>query len=634
MSDRAPLKEQAQAELADYAVIGDCRAAAMVSRFGAIDWLCLPDFASGAIFSRLIDDEGGHFTITLKGLKDATRQYRPDTAILETTLTSDDGVIRITDAMPVLPDARHATQLAPMREVLRRIEVLDGAPEIEIVSDLRPGFGRRRARFRKRGQGGAAKAGRDKLGWAFNDNDALYNLISDFPLADGGVLHGRQRADKGQVFTLSLTYERAGPGVLLPLGAEAEARLDATELWWRRWTDQIHYTGHRRDALIRSAITLRLMTATQSGALLAAVTTSLPEKPQGWMNWDYRYCWPRDASLTLSAFMDIGLRREADAFFDWLMLAANTTRPRLKIMYDAFGRHRIYEKKLKGLSGYRGAQPVRIGNALTHQVQHDVYGEVMMAVEVWVRHFGRPEAAALDLIRGFGEAVRRTWRKPDNGIWEIRDRRRHYTYSKVMAWYVFDSLIRLHAGIGLDIPVEAYMREREALRDAIETHGVDHKRGCYVGVFDETTLDASLLLLPRTGYVAYDDPKMAATWQAMGEDMEQNGLLLRYPPGFGGSQKGEGAFVICNFWAVDYLAGARRYGEAGQRLERLLSFANNVGLFNEGVNVEDGAPLGNMPQAFSHAGLINSIMMLEKGKGQHGGQNGQGRTTGTGSEAA
>lgn len=601
---------QAQADLSDYAIIGDCRAAAMVSRFGSIDWLCLPDFASDAVFSRIIDENGGYFAIFVRSFTHATRLYRPDTAILETTLTSTDGAVRITDAMPVLPDARHATRLAPLREVLRRIEVIDGAPEIEVVIDLRAGYGRRRARFRNRG----------KLGWACNDGDALFNLISDFPLEDGGVLHGRQRAEKGKVFTLSLTYERAGAGVLLPLGAEAEARLDATEGWWRRWTGQIRYSGHRREAVIRSAITLRLMTATQSGALLAAVTTSLPEKPQGWMNWDYRYCWPRDASLTLSAFMDIGLRREADAFFDWLMLAANTTRPRLKIMYDAFGRHRIFEKRLDSLSGYRGARPVRIGNALTGQVQHDVYGEVMMAVEIWVRHFGRPEAAALDLIRGFGEAVKRTWREPDNGIWEIRDQRRHYTYSKVMAWYVFDSLIRLNASMGLDIPVEDYTRERGALRDAIEDQGVDKARGGYVGVFGETTLDASLLLLPRTGYVAYDDPKMAATWEAMRADMEESGLLLRYPPGFGGSQKGEGAFVICNFWAVDYLAGAKRYGEAGQRLERLLSFANDVGLYNEGVDVGTGAPLGNMPQAFSHAGLINSIMMLEKGAGQHGGQ--------------
>jgi GH15 family glucan-1,4-alpha-glucosidase len=599
-----------QADLSDYAMIGDCRAAAMISRFGSIDWLCLPDFASDAVFSRIIDEKGGFFAISVAGVTQATRQYRPDTAILETTLTSADGAIRITDAMPVLPDARHAARLAPLREVLRRIEVIDGAPQIEIVLDLRAGNGRRRARFRDRG----------KLGWAWNDADALFNLISDFPLADGGVLHGRQRAEKGQVYTLSLTYERAGPGVLLPLGAEGEARLAATQDWWRRWTGQIRYDGHRREAVIRSAITLRMMTATQSGALLAAVTTSLPEKPHGWMNWDYRYCWPRDASLTLSAFMDIGLRKEADAFFDWLMLAANTTRPRLKIMYDAFGRHRIYEKKLNSLSGYRGAQPVRIGNALTGQVQHDVYGEVMMAVETWVRQFGRPEAAALDLIRGFGEAVKETWREPDNGIWEIRDQRRHYTYSKVMAWYVFDSLIRLNASMGLDVPVEDYMRERDALRDAIEANGIDSSRGCYVGVFGETTLDASLLLLPRTGYVAYDDPKMTATFEAMRVDMEQNGLLLRYPPGFGGSQKGEGAFVICNFWAVDYLTGAKRFGEAGQRLERLLGFANDVGLYNEGVDVESGAPLGNMPQAFSHAGLINSIMMLEKGAGQHGGQ--------------
>jgi len=600
----------AQPDLSAYAMIGDCRTGALVSRAGAIDWLCLPDFSDPAIFSRLIDAEaGGFFEIGMTGQNEAHHRYLPGTAVLETVLSGPDGRIRITDCMPVAPDARHAAELMPLREILRFVEVLDGTPEITTNLRLRSHFGKRQARFHNRG----------KLGWACWDGEALYTVLSDIVLCrqDDG-LAGTIRARAGQIFWLSLTMAVASPGVLAPLGEDAQRRLEQTIGWWRSWTSKIAYQGPWREQVERSAILLRLLTFTQSGALVAAATTSLPEKPQGWMNWDYRFCWPRDAGLALSAFIDLGLKREADAFFDWLMVAANATRPRINIMYDVYGRHRIKERKLSSLGGYRGAQPVRTGNALTHQVQHDVYGEVMLAVETWARHFGRPGDTEIALIRGFGEAVAGTWRDPDNGIWELRDERCHHTYSKVMAWYVFDSLLRLDEKYGLGIPAVRYRKERDAVREAVEAHGFNRARNCYTGQFDGDTLDASLLLLPRSGYVAYDDPRMVGTWQAIQADLEKNGLILRYPPGFAGSQKGEGAFVICNFWAVDYLTGCGRHAEAERRLTRLIGLMNETGLYNEAVDTKTGRPLGNMPQAFSHAGLINSVMMLRQGLGQHG----------------
>jgi GH15 family glucan-1,4-alpha-glucosidase len=444
----------------------------------------------------------------------------------------------------------------------------------------------------------------------------MLNLISNFPLSgEKNILKGARQSEKRDIFWFSLTFEKAKPNILLPIGDESESRISITKKWWQDWCGKCKYEGPWSEEVLRSAITLRMLTFTTSGALLAAATTSLPEKPGGWMNWDYRYCWPRDAALTLSAFIDIGLRNEADAFFGWLMLAANATRPYINIVYDLFGRRNLKEKILN-MSGWQGAQPVRIGNKAAIQLQHDVYGEVMLAVEDWVKHFGAPDASEKKLIEGFGKSIKKNWRKPDRGIWEIRDKPRHYTYSKVMAWYVFNSLIRLQEKGYISIPLEDYKKERDELKALIEERAFNKKRNCFTGAFDEDAMDASLLLLPRCGFVKYDDPRMKATWEAIQQDLEINGLILRYPPGFAGSQPGEGAFIICNFWAVDYLTGSGHENEANERLERLIGLSNDAGLFNEAVEVNSLNALGNMPQAFSHAGLINSVMMLMAGKGQ------------------
>ena len=597
----------AYVELSDYAIIGDCRTAALVSKQGSIDWLCLPDFSSPSFFARLLDDEkGGSFSISIENVTQVTRRYLADTAILETVLTSPQGTVRLTDCMPVTANGRDSQDLIPMREVLRHVEVLEGTPFLRVSFDIRPGYASRSPIFYNRG----------KCGWAINDGHRLINLISDFSLEEkSGILQGACATKTGDAFWFSLTFESNNPGVLLPVGHEAQERIEATAAWWREWSGKCHYQGPLRDQVVRSAITLRMLTYTTSGALLAAATTSLPERAGGRMNWDYRHCWPRDAALTLGAFIDCGLREEANAFFGWLMMAANVTRPRINVIYDIYGRPRLKERFLT-FSGYKGAKPVRIGNQAFQQIQHDVYGEVMLAVEAWIQHFGKPEGSEITLIEGFGKVLAKTWREPDYGVWEIRDRPRHYTYSKVMAWYVFDVLIRLHEKGCIHVPLEQYKKERAALRERIETEGFNRSRNCFVGVLGGDTVDSSLLLLPRCGFVSYTDPRMENTWQTIRADLEKQGLILRYPSGYADSEPGEGALIICNFWAVDYLTGCGRKQEAMNRLERLLALANDVGLYNEGIDTTTGVAVGNMPQAFSHAGLINSVLKLYAGKGQ------------------
>lgn len=591
---------ETQPPLSDYAMIGDSQTVALISKNGSIDWLCLPDFSSPSYFARLIDVNGGKFQITIKNIKNISRRYIPKTAVLETIMTSDEGSIKLTDCMVLTTNGSEQTELEPLREILRKTEVISGEPEIIVKIEPKPNYARGKIKIKKRG----------KLGWALKYKNDLINFISDFPLFQNGeVLNAEFTAKAGNVFWCSLTYENVNPAILPPIGASAQNRLNMTEIWWRNWVEPCTYSGPFEDELVRSLITLRLLTFSTSGALVAAATTSLPEKPKGWMNWDYRFCWPRDAALALKAFMGSGLNGEANMFLGWLMIAANATRPNINIVYDIYGNSNLKERILN-MSGYRGAKPVRIGNKAAKQIQHDVYGEVMLAIADWIDCRGELSAAEKFLVQGFGKAVLKSWRQPDFGIWEIRDKPRHYTYSKVMAWFVFDSLIRLHEKNHIKIPLEKYKAERDELRRLIESEGFDKARNCFTVAFGEKTLDASLLLLPVTGFVKYDDPRMLATWQAIWDDLGENGLLYRYPANYGGSEEGEGSLLICNFWAVNYLISLGKPQEAEKLMEKLISFANDVGLMNEAVDVKTLQPLGNMPQAFSHAGLVNAIIKL------------------------
>lgn len=587
--------------IGDYALIGDCRCAALVSRDGSIDWLCLPHFSGAAVFAALLDrHRGGHFAVHPAHDYAVYRRYLGDTAVLETTFVTPGGTVRLTDAIPIAGEQR---ELQPQRECLRRIEVTSGTVDMEIDYAPRPDFGRAGVRLQPRGA----------FGWSCQYRNELFLLHSDIPLhpTGDGNLSTSIRLRAGDRRYLSLAYTQSEIGVIPPLGGHADERIAATLRWWRAWTDRCVYDGPYRATVLRSAVTLKLLAYALSGAVIAAPTTSLPEAIGGVRNWDYRYCWLRDASLTLRAFIDLGYHDEGDFFFHWLLYNTRLTWPRLQVLYDVYGESRIPESELAHFEGYRGSRPVRLGNGAWNQLQLDIYGAVAMAVHDFVVRGGRLEADAGRLLAGLGKTVCQFWREPDQGIWEIRGRRRHYTYSKLLCWTALDRLIRLHELGEVSCPVERFRGARHDLRLAIDTHGYNRRLGAYTSVFGGREIDASLLLMPHFGYLEARDPRMRGTFELIERHLTRGALVYRYHPALDGIAGGEGAFGICSFWAVEYLARAGEIGRAVERLEQMLAYANDLGLYAEEVEPVSGAALGNYPQAYTHVGLINAVLAIE-----------------------
>jgi GH15 family glucan-1,4-alpha-glucosidase len=596
-----PARPTSTPDIGDYAIIGDCRAAALVSSAGSIDWLCLPHFSGPSVFAALLDRErGGLFSITPAGAFTASRGYLHGTAVLATTFETASGRARLIDLMPVVETA---SALRPMREVLRILEGVDGEVTLEARFAPRPNYARSRPRIRSR----------RALGWACLWGDELLLLQAEARLdlePDVVAVAGQVSVRAGERIWFSLAYAKGDIGVIPPLGTHALERLDSTVRWWTAWTARCAYRGAYRAAVERSAITLKLLTFALSGAVVAAPTTSLPEAVGGDRNWDYRYCWLRDAALTMRAFTGLGYREEADAFLRWLLHATRLTWPKLQIMYDVYGRTNLTEDELDHLAGYRASRPVRIGNGAHAQTQLDVYGEVVSAACHFVMRGGRLQADEARLLAGFGKTVCRCWREPDHGIWEIRGDRRHYTFSKVMCWAALDSLIRLHERGTVNIDLAGFRRERDAIADMIETDGYNEALGSYAGELGGSRLDAALLLMGCIGYRDPAHPRMRGTVDRIRERLGRNGLLYRYEQGYDGMAAPEGAFGICTFWAVDNLAKRGDVTDAHEAFRQVVACANDVGLFAEEIDVATGAALGNFPQAFTHVGLINAAMAL------------------------
>lgn len=614
MTDPSPIRKSAPDEreslarprrapaIEDYGVIGDCRSAALVSRSGSIDWLCLPDFSSPSLFAAMLDPEaGGRFAIRPVGPFETTRQYVGETPVLETLFATRSGTARLTDAM-ILGESG---DLQPAREVLRIIEGLDGEVPFELLFDPRPDYGRTRVAVRK--QGNCALT-------CSSGNEHLL-LRSDVPLdvAPGGADGAARFAiHAGERLCFSLSYVNRDIAVILPMGDLAAQRMHRTLDWWRDWAGGCTYHGPYRDAVIRSAVTLKLMTFALSGAVVAAPTSSLPEAIGGERNWDYRYCWLRDAALTMRAFLGLGLIEEAGAFLRWLLHATALTQPALNIMYDIYGRTNLTEEELDHLRGYRESRPVRVGNGAYDQVQLDVYGGVISAAADYSMAGGALQRDQLDLLAGFGRTICKQWREPDHGIWELRGEKQHYTFSKLMCWLGLECLLRLSGSQPLKIDRRAVERERDAIRETIEARGYCDQPGSYVGVLDGEWLDSSLLLMASLGYADAGDPRMRSTLDAVMERLGRNGLIYRYEHGIDGFASREGAFGICSFWAVENLAMRGELDRADGLFRRLLGHANDVGLFSEEIDPDTGALLGNFPQAFTHVGLINSALALAK----------------------
>jgi GH15 family glucan-1,4-alpha-glucosidase len=589
--------------IGDYAIIGDCRSAALVSRGGSIDWLCLPRFDSPSVFAALLDSaKGGRFRIAPTGSPTVDRRYLGRTNVLETTFTTTSGIVRLTDLLPVADEAVKARTLWPEHEVLRCVEVVAGEVEVQVEFEPRLDYARAATRIRHHPH--------ESL--LCEHGTAALIVRSEIPLqiaADGRSASGRRVLRARDRAVVGLSFTRGSPAVLPPTGDRAWELVDGSVAWWEDWASQCQYDWSYRNEVIRSALTLKLLTYAPSGAVIAAPTTSLPEEIGGVRNWDYRYCWLRDAALTLRALLDLGYSVEAESFLSWLVHATRLTAPRLQILYDVYGEARIVERSLDHLAGYRSSKPVRIGNDAANQFQLDVYGEVLDAVHQFVVRGGQLDRTTKRVLVNLGRTVCDLWKLPDDGIWEPRRGRRQNTHSKVMCWVALDRLVKLQEEGHVGGPRELFARVRDEIGARVEKEGWSQETGSYVAFFGGNDVDASLLRLGLCDYVDARDRRMVATTERIRERLGVDGLLYRYLTA-DGIPGGEGAFGICSFWGVECYARQGRQAEAVAWFESLLAYANDVGLFSEELDPRTRSLLGNFPQAFTHIGLINAALTL------------------------
>ncbi len=592
------MRSAGYAPLRDYAAIGDGRTVALVASNGSVDWLCLPDLDSASVFAAVLDAErGGSFRLAPECAFTTERRYLPETNVLETTFVTKQGVVRVTDAM-LLP----GLGLAPARELARRVECLSGCVAMRWRVEPRFAYGSRSPRIGLRGGTPVATSGRDAVAlsaWAAGD-----------PILDEGSISGDFVAKKGQAALLVLGAAHQEP-LVFPSRAGVESRFEATITFWRDWAAGRTYEGPWRDAVIRSALALKLLIHAPSGAIAAAATASLPEQIGGERNWDYRFCWVRDSAFTLDALMQLGCPGEADAFFWWLLHASQLTHPRLSVLYRLDGGARAHEKTL-GLSGYRDSRPVRVGNEAAEQRQLDIYGDLMQtawlyggARDGFDRETGRRLAEIADLVCEI-------WRQPDNGIWEVRSEPLHFTHSKMMCWVTLDRAVRMADAGWLPRRHAARWRaEGDTISDFIETRCWSDELGSYVRSAESRELDASVLLGALMDYRGERDPQMTGTIDALRREPGRGPLLSRYS-GEDGLRGGEGAFLCCSFFLVDALARAGQLDNATDAMRELIALANDVGLYAEEVDRETGAFLGNIPQGLVHLSLIHAAVSLSK----------------------
>jgi GH15 family glucan-1,4-alpha-glucosidase len=576
--------------IGDYAAIGDGRTVALVARDGAIDWLCLPDLDSPSVFGALLDAEtGGRFELRPEEPFDTIRRYLPGTNVLETTFATSGGVVRVTDAM-TLP----TSGLAPYRELVRRIEGVSGRVAIRWHIELRPGYGTR-VRLERRAGVPIATRGQDAV--------AMIAWDAGEPVPHDGGIDGRLRTVEGSLAHVVIAAAHQEP-LVLPARSEVESRLAGTERAWRDWSTGRMYEGPWRDAVLRSALALKLLVFAPSGAIAAAATTSLPETIGGERNWDYRFSWPRDSAFTLRALLALGCSREASAFFSWLGHASQLTYPEVRVLYRLNGRPEARERALP-LAGYRGSRPVRVGNGAAGQTQLDVYGEVLDAANEVARSAGGLDRDHARWLAGIADHVCAIWRQPDAGIWEVRSDAAHFTQSKMMCAVALDRACTLAEQGFLRGNVARWRRERDQIRAFVEDRCYSEDKLSYTRSADEDLLDASLLLGVIARYDKARGPRLVGTVDAVRRELCHGPFVTRYV-GEDGLPGEEGAFLACSFWLVEAYARQGRLDEATALMDELMGLSNDVGLYAEEVDPATGAFLGNFPQALSHLALINA----------------------------
>ena len=595
---RARLAADNPTRIEDYALIGNTRTAALVSRTGSIDWWCVPRFDSAACFAALLGaPEHGRWLIApMHGVKRTARRYRPGTLVLETDLHTAEGSVRLIDCMP-LREGR--------MDIVRIVEGVRGAVPMRFELAMRFGYGSVVPWVRREGHTLTATAGPDTLELrtpvAVRGKD--YTTQAHFTVHEGVRIPF--------VLTHSASHEPR------PVPLDAEAALEASERWWHAWSAQCTYQGNYVQPVQESLIVLKALTYAPTGGMVAAPTTSLPERIGGVRNWDYRFCWVRDATFTLYALLLAGYRDEARAWREWLLRAAAGRPQDLQVLYGVMGERVHFELTLPWLPGYAHSAPVRLGNAAATQRQLDVYGEVVDTLCLARRAGLAIDADAWGFQRVLLDYLESNWRQPDSGIWETRGDLQHFTHSRIMAWVAMDRSIRDVERLRLDGPVDRWRKTRAAIHADVCTHGFDRKRGIFVQRYGSRALDASLLLMPIVGFLPPTDPRVRATVKAIQRELSVDGFVLRYlteetPDGL---PVGEGAFLPCSFWMVDALWLIGRKRAARTLFERLLDLRNDVGLLAEEYDPRARRMLGNFPQALTHVALVNSARNLASGGG-------------------
>lgn len=585
----------------DYGFISDTRTSALVGNNGSIDWLCLPRFDSDPCFAALLgDEENGRWLIGPKGgLKRTTRCYIEDSLILETTFETEDGIVTLTDFMP-----NHGADDSRV-DLCRVVRGIQGRVELELDLVIRFDFGATKPWVRRRDYGISAIAGPNAL-----------------EVRSPVRLHGEDFHTKasftvreGECVSFSMGWHLSHLDA--PVALDIEQELATTIDWWEEWASQCEIPARYGAEATRSVAVLKGLTFAPTGGIVAAATTSLPEFIGGPRNWDYRFCWLRDATFTLYSLLVSGFEAEAEAWRAWLLRAVAGDPADLQIMYGIEGERRLTEIEIPYLAGYEGSRPVRSGNAASRQFQLDIYGEVMdvlhTAHRMGIDYDENVWAVEIQLMK----FLKDSWRKPDEGIWETRGGERHFTHSKIMSWVAFDRAIKAVEMAGLKGPVDEWRAIREEIHTEVCEKGFNSKRNTFVQSYGESHLDAALLLIPSVGFLPATDPRVVGTVEAIQRELSQDGLVMRYATesGVDGLPPGEGAFLPCSFWLVDDLAMMGRRDEATALFEKLLGLRNDLGLLSEQYDPLNKRQLGNFPQAFSHVGLINSAHNLATDNG-------------------
>lgn len=592
--------------VADHILIGNCRTAALVSKNGSINWCCVPEFHSPGIFAALLDNEkGGFFLIQPSGTFRSAQTYVPNTNVAELIFENEEGKVRLTDCFVAMEEEEKQAALFPDHEILRIVEGISGTVTCRFEYFPRTYYGKYPVRLKDRGKLG--------IHFEYKENICVFQTtLPEFSVTDEKI-SGAFTIREGERIIFNLAVSSQFPAIIPEIKTTAAARLDTTIRYWQNWIGKCKYDGPFSDWVLRSALALKLLTHAPSGAIIAAPTASLPEWPGGIRNWDYRFCWLRDASFTVRVLMKLGYYPEAHAYMSWILNATRLTQPKLQVVYNVFGNSKLNEKYCDWLKGFKNSRPVRIGNDAHNQFQLDVYGEVLDAVYTYSDIVEGFDNGTRRFIIGLGKTICKYWFEPDEGIWEFRSSPKQHTHSKVMTWVALDRLIKLCVKYNWDGPNKKLFEEtKHKIQQSIEEFGFKKELNAFTRDYDSNNMDAALLTFSLVDYCYAGSPEMTGTVRQVRKQLTDQGFTYRYLNSDDGLAGREGAFIVANFWLIENLAKMGKVDEAIELFKRTIAPAPAHQLLSEEIDPQSKEWLGNFPQGFSHIGLINAAMTISE----------------------